>query len=129
MTQITAVAAVSVLAAVCGILIRRGSGEAALLFTLAAAAALFIAVLPEASSVLDTATGLAQEADMTDALSAMLKALGIVLVGRIAAGVCRDTGESALASGVDFAVKTGVLIVSLPLLETLLQTVREVLAL
>lgn len=129
MTRIAAVAAVALLAAVCGALIRRGSGEMAMLFTLAAAVGVFLFALTDVSALIETALGLASEAGMADALAVMLKALGIVLVGRLAVGVCKDTGEAALASGVEFAVKTAVLLISLPLLEELLRNVREVLAL
>ncbi len=129
MTQILAAGAVAVLAAVCGALIRRGSGETALLFTLAAAVGVFLFVLSDVSSIVETAVGFAEEAHIVGSLSAMMKALGIVLAGQIALGVCKDAGETALASGMEFAVKTGVLLVSLPLLEELLSIVREVLAL
>ena len=42
---------------------------------------------------------------MSEALQVLLKALGIVLVGRIAAGSAGTQGKAALASGVEFAVK------------------------
>lgn len=129
MTSVTAVAVVAVFAVVCGALIKRGSGETAFLFTLAAAVLIFLFVLSDAASLVETAQGLARETGMAQAFEALLKALGIVLVGRIAVGVCKDAGESALASGVEFAAKTAVLLVSVPLLEQLLSSVREVLTL
>ena len=56
-------------------------------------------------------------------------ALGIVLIGRITADLCKDAGESAIASGVELAVKTAVLLTALPLLNRLLSLLREVLLL
>ena len=60
---------------------------------------------------------------------ALLKALGIVLIGRITADLCKDAGESAIASGVELAVKTAVLLTALPLLNRLLSLLQEVLLL
>ena len=66
---------------------------------------------------------------MPEVFGALLKALGIVLIGRITADLCKDAGESAIASGVELAVKTAVLLTALPLLNRLLSLLQEVLLL
>ncbi len=46
----------------------------------------------------------------------LLKALGIALLSQICADICRDCGESSVASGVEFAGKLEILILCLPLI-------------
>ena len=105
MNGVLAVSALAVFAAVCGTLIKKGNPEIALLFSIGAAVLVFLYVLPQTESLAETIGMLAEASEMSEALQVLLKALGIVLVGRIAAGICRDAGESALASGVEFAVR------------------------
>ncbi len=129
MNSVLAVSAIAIFAAVCGALIKKGNREIALLFSVGAAVLIFLYILPQASELAETICALAEVSSMSEVLGVLLKALGIVLIGRIAIGICRDAGESALASGVEFAVKMAVLLVSLPLLQSLLGIIQEVLSL
>ncbi len=129
MNGVVAVSAVAVFAAVCGALIKKGNPETALLFSVGVAVLVFLYVLPQVESLAQTVSQLAEASDLSEVLGVLLKALGIVLIGRLAVGVCRDAGESALASGVEFAVKTAVLLTALPLLQNLLSVIQEVLSL
>ena len=129
MNGVLTVSALAVFAAVCGALIKKGNPEIALLFSIGAAVLVFLYVLPQTESLAETIGMLAEASEMSEALQVLLKALGIVLVGRVAAGSCRDAGESALAPGVEFAVKAAVLLTALPLLQSLLAIVQEVLTL
>jgi stage III sporulation protein AD len=62
------------------------------------------------------------------AISVMVKALGIALVGRICADICRECGEAGLAQGVE-AVAGGVIFsLSLPILSEILEFASDVLA-
>ena len=56
----------------------------------------------------------------------MLKSLGIGLVVRLTGDICRDSGEEALASGVEMAGKIEILLLCLPLLQELLTLLKGV---
>ena len=123
------IAAAAVFAAVCGALLKRGQKEIALLFSLAAAVLVFLCILPQIETLTSTFREWAELSGMPEVFGALLKALGIVLIGRITADLCKDAGESAIASGVELAVKTAVLLTALPLLNRLLSLLQEVLLL
>lgn len=59
--------------------------------------------------------------------AALSKGIGICIITELAADTCRDAGESALATAAELTGKTSLLLISLPLLETLLGIMREVL--
>ena len=54
------------------------------------------------------------------------KALGICVVTGFIADLCRDAGQSALASRAELAGRCAVFILSLPLLNSLLETARKI---
>ena len=129
MSTVLMVSAAAVFAAVCGALLKRGQKEMALLFSLAAAGLVFLCILPQIETLTSTFREWAELSGMPEVFGALLKALGIVLIGRITADLCKDAGESAIASGVELAVKTAVLLTALPLLNRLLLLLQEVLLL
>ena len=60
-------------------------------------------------------------------ISVMVKALGIAVVGRICADICRECGESGLASGVESVAGIVIFSLSLPILAEILQFAAELL--
>lgn len=56
----------------------------------------------------------------------LVKITGIAYLIDFGSNICRDVGESAIASKVEFAGKAIIVTMSLPILTTLLETVVEV---
>jgi stage III sporulation protein AD len=59
--------------------------------------------------------------------SLLLKALGVAFLTETAASVCRDSGEAGLATWVETAGKLEILLLSFPLIRTVLDTVSALL--
>lgn len=60
-----------------------------------------------------------------DVTAALLKAVGIALVGQIAMRLCKDAGENALSYVVELAARVGILAVSLPLIMKIMEFLEE----
>lgn len=58
----------------------------------------------------------------------IMKALGIAFLTQLCAQVCRDCGETNLASNVETIGKTELLLISLPLFEEIFEIVRGILS-
>ena len=61
------------------------------------------------------------------AFSLMIKSLGIALVSKFCADVCRDCGESTLANGVESAGRIAMISLCIPLLAEVLEHASEIL--
>ena len=57
----------------------------------------------------------------------LLKALGVAFLTEAAASVCRDSGEGGLATWVETAGKLEILLLSFPLISTVMDTVTDIL--
>ncbi len=55
--------------------------------------------------------------------SILLKALGVAFLTEVSASVCRDSGESGLATWVETAGKLEILLLSFPLIRAVMDTV------
>jgi stage III sporulation protein AD len=62
-----------------------------------------------------------------DSWRILLKALGVAFLTETAASVCRDSGEAGLATWVETAGKLEILLLSFPLIRTVLDTVAALL--
>ena len=82
-----------------------------------------------ASTVLTYNTDLASDTGALEGeeWSLLLKALGVAFLTETAASVCRDSGETGLATWVETAGKLEILLLSFPLIRTVMDTVTELL--
>ncbi len=62
-----------------------------------------------------------------ESFGVLVRALGIALLTEVAATMCRDCGEGSLATWVELAGKLEILLLALPLIETVWETVAGVL--
>ena len=117
-------AALGVSASLLGLVVRREREEQASLLGLAAAVMIFAAAvgsLGDTEAVLRRAM---ERAALRPALMLpVLKSLGVALLGRLSAQLCRDAGQAAAAAAVELASTCAVLCVSLPLLQSLIELV------
>ncbi|MBO7303281.1 MAG: stage III sporulation AC/AD family protein [Clostridia bacterium] len=121
------------LSALAVILVLRGtSGVFATLVKVGAVVLLFGMALAELSSGLadikDAVSGIVDGDSFTGrAISVMLKALGIALVGRVCADICKECGEQGLAQGVESVSGIVIFSLSVPILSEILFFASDVL--
>lgn len=122
------ITAVAVAAAVCAVVVKKNAREVGLLLSLTAGALLLSMVLGAVESVRALMDELGEAAGLSPAvLAPVIKTVGIAILTRIAAEVCRDAGESGIAAFVETAGAALALAVALPLLRAVLDTIMGLL--
>lgn len=117
-----AIAGAGLVAAAAAVLLKQYKPEYAMLVSLAAVAFLFFWILGEFLPALNTLRGMMERtAFSSDALKILMKCLGVCYLCEIAGQVCREAGQTAIASKVELAGKVAVLLLCLPMFEELLQ--------
>ena len=76
------------------------------------------------SQLQDLMTGLSGQSELTETV---LKALGICIVAELGSQCCRDAGETAIATKVELAAKAALVLMSIPIFQTLLEVAGELL--
>lgn len=128
MELVTQAAGICVIAALLGLVLRRGSPEITLLLALAAAAAVLLALGEPLGELLAFLNRLAEQTSVPSALFLPLyKTVGIAMVVKVGGGLCRDAGESALASVLELAGTVCALLAALPLLRAVQELIGELL--
>ena len=117
-------AALGVSASLLGLAVRREREEQALLLGLAAAAMIFAAAIGSLQGTEELLRRAGERSGLSPALTLpVVKSLGLALLGRFAAQLCRDAGQAAAAAAVELASTCAILCVSLPLLQSLIELV------
>lgn len=61
-------------------------------------------------------------------ISTLVKMIGVTYIGQFSAGICKDAGYSSTAGQIELFCKLSVMVLSMPILSALLQTIQEFLA-
>jgi len=73
-----------------------------------------------ADSAVSAVADFGRDTGFSEHIIVLQKALGIGYITTVTGNICRDAGEGALASSVEFAGKVQILVLSLPLISSLL---------
>ena len=119
-------AALCVLAAILALVLKKDGPQMGILLTLAAAAAAFLFLLGQLRELLDFLQGISETAGIRrEWMTPLYKTIGIAMVVRVCGNLCRDAGESALASVIETSGTVCALLVSLPLMRMVLTALME----
>ncbi len=117
-------AAIAITAAVLALTLKKRSEEQSFLLGILAAVLILIGTMQAIEPVLNAAKSLEEKAAISPALLVpVLKSLGLALLGKLSGDFCRDAGQTALGSVMEFAASCAILCAAVPLLESLADTV------
>ena len=125
-------AGVAFIALIALLLLRETSGRFSVLIKIGTVVLLFALIIGELAVVFGELLGdirdvISQDEFLNSSVSVMLKALGVALIGKICADVCKECGENGIAEGVEMLSGVVILSLSLPLLSKILGFASEML--
>ncbi|MCH5315539.1 MAG: hypothetical protein J1E81_06475 [Eubacterium sp.] len=110
------------------IILKEQSKHFALIVTICVIILVFSFSLDSVSAVFEKLRNIAEDYDyMGSYLTLLMKILGITLAAQFTADLCRDSGENALANQTEMFSKIAILVMTLPLFETMMNIVTGLL--
>lgn len=126
--EIVQIVGLGVVAAVLAVTIRNNKPEMAMLLSIAAGLILFFMVLGKIGAVVELLKEMAGRASLNMVyLATVLKIVAIAYIADFGAQICRDAGEGAVASKIEFAAKILILVLAVPIVMALLQSLLKLL--
>ena len=114
--NIIGIVGTALIAAIFAVTLKRYNQEYAVIISIIAGVVILVEILRNISPAVREITTLLSGVGLTQEYGLILfKTLGICFLAQFAADSCRDAGEGALASKVELAGKTAVLLLILPL--------------
>lgn len=110
------------------IIIKQYRPEFAVYVSLIAGALILVLVLDKMSGVINLLTNLANKTSINkDFIFLLIKITGIAFLTEFAVSICKDAGESAIATKIDMGGKVMIIAVSIPIISSLLETIIKIL--
>jgi len=110
------------------IILKQYKPEYAVYVTLLAGAIILIFSMDKLAGIMDLLNNLASNSTVNSQfLSILIKITGIAFLTEYAVSVCKDSGETAIASKVDLGGKVIIIAISVPIISALLETVIKIL--
>lgn len=110
------------------IIIKQHRPEFAIYISVIAGVLILTLVLGKVSGIITLLSNLADKTAINrNFLYLLIKITGVALLTEFAVSICKDSGESAIASKIDIGGKLTIIAISIPIISSLLETVLKVL--
>jgi len=108
---------------VIGVVLKQIRPEIAVQMSILAGVAILILVMGKVKVIVELLQSLANQANINSYyLLIILKIVGIAYLAEFGAQVCKDAGESALATKIELAAKVGVIVLAIPIITAILES-------
>lgn len=125
--EIFQIVGLALIATVLSVMLKGQKPEIALQISIAAGAIIFILMVFRISTVIFLLQELAKKINIDFIyLTTVLKIIGIAYITTFGAEVCRDAGESAIASKIEFAGKILIMVLAIPILMAVLDIMLRI---
>lgn len=126
--EIFQVVGVGFVGMVLAVFLKERNKEAAVLVSLATGVIIFLFALSRVQAVIEVLWRLASSANINlFYLTTILKIIGIAYIAEFGAQICKDAGESSIAAKIEFAAKVLVMVLALPIIVAILESVLRLL--
>ncbi len=120
---------VGVLGTLLAIQFKGGKAEYGIYMSVAVSILIFACIIDRLSVFVDAMGQIRRYLNMdTVYLSTMLKMIGITYIAEFCSSICKDAGYQTIAVQIEIFSKLTILVLGIPILLTLLQTIQEFLA-
>lgn len=110
------------------IIIKQYRPEFTIYVSIAAGVIILLLIADKLTAIIDLLTSLANKTSINNEfLSLLIKITGIAILTEFASSVCKDSGETAIASKVDIGGKVIIIALSIPIISSLLETILKIL--
>lgn len=126
--DIVKIIGIGLIALIIIVIIKQYKPEFAIYVSLGAGILIFALIASKMSGIIDILKSLASKTAInSDFLVLLIKITGIAILTEFAVSVCKDSGESAIASKIDLGGKVIIMSMSIPIMSSLLETIIKIL--
>lgn len=124
--EIWQIVGLALVVAVIGVVLKQVRREIALQLTIVTGAIIFMLILGKIKIIVDLLQNLADQANISSYyLMIVLKIVGVAYLAEFGADICRDADEKALATKIEIAAKVGVLVLAIPIIVAILESLMR----
>lgn len=125
--EILQIVGLGIVSAVVIIVLRAQKPEMAVQISIITGIVIFLLLASKLSAVLDMLQSFSDKANINPAyFTTVLKIIGIAYIAEFGAEVCRDAGESSIASKIELAGKVIIVVLAVPIVTSLMELITRI---
>lgn len=125
--QLVQIAGIGIVATILILVLKSQRPEIAVQISIITGVIIFMLLAAKLSAVVDVLGSLAERAGIRPVyMTTILKITGIAYIAEFGAEICRDAGESSIASKIELAGKIAIVILAVPIITSLLDLVIKI---
>lgn len=125
--EIIQIVGLGIVAVVIIVILRGQKPEMAVQVSIITGVVIFLLLISKLSAVLDLLEGYADRVGISVVyFTTVLKIVGIAYIAEFGAEVCRDAGESSIASKIELAGKVIIVVLAVPIVTSLLDLITNI---
>lgn len=128
MEEVIKIIGIGIIGLILIIVIKQYRAEFAIYISLITGALILLMALDEISSIINLLKNICNKSGVnTGFLAILIKMTGIAFLSEFAISICKDAGESAIASKVELGSKALIISMSIPIIYNLLEVILKIL--
>lgn len=126
--EVTQIAGVALISVFIILLLKQYKPEFVIHISILAGILIFLMILPKLSAVIELLNNLMNKLGTNSQFfSILLKITGIAYIAEFATNICKDSGETAIASKVELGAKIIIISMSIPILGSVIESLINIL--
>lgn len=126
--EVIKIIGIALVAVIIIILLKQYKPEFAIYISLLTGVLILILVMDELTGIINLLQSLANKASINSTfLTLLIKITGIAFLSEFAVSICKDSGESAIASKIEVGTKIIIISMSIPIISSLLEIILKIL--
>lgn len=126
--EIVKIAGIGIVALIIIMILKQYRPEFVIYVSLIAGAMILFLIMDKLSGIITLLTNLSNKMSINqEFLELLIKITGIAFLTEFAVSICKDAGESAIASKVEMGGKVVIISMSIPIISSLLETILKIL--
>ncbi|HEX3028533.1 MAG TPA: stage III sporulation protein AD [Clostridia bacterium] len=122
--EILQIVGIGIIAVILIITLKAQKPEIAMQISIVTGIVIFLLIASKLSAVIQLINSFAQKANInTGYISTLLKIIGIAYIVEFGSEVCRDAGESSVATKIELAGKVTIVLLAVPIITSLLDLI------
>lgn len=128
MSEVVKIIGIGMIALILIIIIKQYRPEFAVYISIITGVLILLISLQKMSGIVTLIKGISEKAGINgEFLSILLKITGIAILAEFAVSICKDSGESAIASKIEMGSKVIIISMSVPIISSLLELMLNIL--
>ena len=128
MSEIIKVIGIGIIAVIVIIIVKQYRPEFAIYISIIAGILILMLSIQKMEGIITLIQSISEKSGVNgNFLSIILKITGIAILTEFGVSICKDSGESAIASKIDFGGKVIIIAISIPIISSLLESILKIL--